>query len=149
MDLAADTPLGCTVWYGVGAFRVVAFARPGIVRRRATELAVLGFLGFLLALGLTLGSAGAVAEGGPIGGMPGGRTGKLGGVIRAGVLDASSGCAGTNTTLGAGGGRNGVVGGYDFLRAGWGGVSLTWYTRSCPGLSWRRCQCRPSESGGL
>ena len=126
MGLAADTPLGCTVWYGVGAFDVVAFARPGTVRRRATELAVLGFLGFgfLLALGLTLVSA-AVAEGGPIGGMPGGRIGKLGGVIGAGVLDASSGCAGVSTTLGAGGGRDGVVGGYDFLRTGWGEVSLT------------------------
>ena len=123
MDLAADTPLDCTVWYGVGAFRVVAFARPGIVNRRTTELAVLGTL---LALGLALGSAAAAAEGGPIGGMPGGRTGKLGGVICAGVLDAAAGCAGADAALGAGGGRNGVVGGYDFWRAGWGGVSLTW-----------------------
>ena len=125
MDLAAVAPLDCTVWYGAGAFDVVASVRaPGMVWRRATELAVLG------TLRLALGAAAAGAGGAPIGGMPGGRTGKLGGIVCAGVLDAAVASARADAVLGAGGGRNGVDGGYDFLRTGWGGASLTWYTRS-------------------
>ena len=102
---------------------------PGLVRKRAIELVVLGTPG-LDSLLLALGAAAAGAGDAPIGGMPGGRTGKLGGVACAGVLDAAVASARAGAVLGAGGGRNGVDGGYDFLRTGWGGASLTWYTRS-------------------
>ena len=106
VDLAAVAPLDCTVWYGAGAFDVVASDRaPGIVWRRATELAVLG------TLRLVLGAAAAGAGGTFIGGMPGGRTGKLGGIACAGVLDAEVASVKDDSALGAGGGRSSVDGG--------------------------------------
>ena len=106
MVLAAVTPLGCTVWYGAGAFDVVATDRaPGVMWRRTTELAVLGTLRLLL------GAAAAGAGGTFIGGMPGGRTGKLGGIACAGVLDAEVASVRDDAVLGAGGGRSSVDGG--------------------------------------
>ena len=63
--------VGSTTRYGEGAFEVVARRKPGVVRKRAIKLVVLGARVDTtpLALGRAVG---------PKGGMPGGRDGKLG-----------------------------------------------------------------------
>ena len=112
--------VGSTTRYGEGAFEVVARRKPGVVRKRAIKLVVLGSP-FLETTPLALGKS---TE--PIGGMPGGRTGRLGVEVvgEGGVV------------LGAGGGRSAVDAGYAFsLRTGCGGVTLTSYTRSPLGLT--------------
>lgn len=113
---------GSTTRYGAGAFEVVAIREPGVVRKRATRLVVLGRRVDTTPLAL-----GRTAEP-SIGGMPGGRA------------------------LGAGGGRKGVDAGYPFaLRFSCMGVFLTSYTRTLSGPTrWGvGCQCKPSARGGL